>query len=58
MRAYIVKIKFIGLTGEYFSDVAVEARNEASAKKKAARSVGNRDGEVVSVREGMLVRVW
>lgn len=50
MRDFFVTIRFIGLTGEYKSTVEVKARDSASAEKKAARSIGNRDG--------MVVRVW
>lgn len=50
MRTFTVRIEFIGLTGQYFSDVEVRARNESSAAKKASLTIGNRDGRVVSVK--------
>jgi len=53
MKTWIVKIEFVGLTGKYWSDVEVKARNEKAAKKKAAQVIGNRDGWVVAVKEGM-----
>lgn len=53
MKKWIVKIEFIGLTGQYFSEVEVTARSEKSAAKKASLVIGNRDGRVVLVREAM-----
>lgn len=52
MKDFVVTIRFLGLTGEYTSQVEVKARNAESAKKKASKCIGNRDGEVVTVREG------
>lgn len=54
MKTFIVTLGFVGLTGEYRSQVEVVARNEASAKTKALRTVGNRDClGVMSVRPAM-----
>ncbi len=50
MKKFIVRIEFIGLTGAYFSDVEVTARNEKSAEKKALLCVGNREYLSVSVK--------
>lgn len=58
MKSYIVTLAFIGLTGPYESEVCVRARNEASAKKKGAAYIGNRDGHVKAVRVGILERIW
>lgn len=52
MKKWTVTIRFQGLTGEYTSKVDVLAKTAASAKKKAARVIGNRDGYVVTVCEG------
>ncbi len=54
MKNFIVNIRFFGLTGEYLSRVDVRAKTEASAKKKASKVIGNRDGYVVSVIEGIM----
>ena len=51
MKTFSVKIELIGLTGQYFSEVEVTAKNEKSATKKAAQHIGNRDGRVVLVKE-------
>lgn len=51
MKKYTVKIEFLGLAGTYFSNVDVEARNPAAAKRKASRVIGNRDGYIVDVKE-------
>lgn len=51
MKWWIVKIEFVGLTGKYVSNVEVRARDAKSAEKKAARSIGNRDGWVVETKE-------
>lgn len=51
MKTFKVKIEFLGLTGKYISEVEVKARNAKSAEKKARRTIGNRDGWVVSTEE-------
>lgn len=50
MKGYIVTIEFMGLTGSYRSQVEVKARNEKSARTKAGRTIGNRDGVIVKVQ--------
>ena len=42
MKEFKVKIKFLGLAGEYFSEFFVKARNSRSAYNKALLSVGDR----------------
>lgn len=51
MKTYTVKIEFIGLAGKYVSEVTVQAKNHKSAEKKAAKSIGNRDGFVIGAFE-------
>lgn len=51
MKNYTVTLRFFGLTGEYTTQEDVRAKHAASAKKKASRVIGNRDGYVVSVCE-------
>ncbi len=51
MKNFTVKIRFQGLTGEYLSSIDVRAKTAESAKKKASKVIGNRDGYVVSVCE-------
>lgn len=53
MKDFTVTIRYQGLTGEYTSRVDVRAKNEASARKKASKTIGNRDGYVVSVVRAM-----
>ena len=50
MKDFLVTLRFIGLTGEYTSQVDVRARDEKSARRKAEKTIGNRDGEVIAVR--------
>ncbi len=47
MKNWVVRIEYYGLTGKYFSDVEVQARTQKAAEKKAALTIGNRDGHVV-----------
>lgn len=54
MKNFTVKIRFTGLTGEYVSQVDVQARHASAATKKAEKSIGNRDGYVVSVTEALV----
>ena len=51
MKVFTVRIEYVGITGKYWSDVEVKARNAKSAEKKASQTIGNRDGFVISVKE-------
>lgn len=51
MKNFTVKIRFVGLAGEYLTSVDVRARDAKSATKKAEKTIGNREGYVVSVVE-------
>lgn len=51
MKTFKVTIEFMGLTGKYFSEVEVRAKNAKSAEKKALLTAGNRDVMSVSVKE-------
>lgn len=51
MKTFIVKIKFMGLTGKYVSEVEVKATTPQSAEKKASKAIGNRSAWIVSVVE-------
>ncbi len=51
MKTFTVKIRYYGLTGEYMTSDDVLARTAESAKKKASKAIGNRDGMVISVCE-------
>ena len=51
MKKFNVRIEFIRLSGKYFSDSEVLAKNAKSAEKKALQSVGNRDYLSVSVTQ-------
>lgn len=55
MKNYTVKIEFLGLTGKYYSYVDVRAKTPKSAEKKASKTIGNRDGWIVEVKEGLSV---
>lgn len=51
MRTFKVKIEFCGLTGIYYSEFEVKARNVQSAERKASLVIGNRDGRIVACNE-------
>lgn len=53
MKTYTVTIRFIGLTGTYDSKVDVEARDAKSATRKAAKTIGDRSGEIITVCEAL-----
>lgn len=53
MKNFIVTIRYQGLTGEYTNKDVVRAASAASARRKGARVIGNRDGYVVSVVQEM-----
>lgn len=54
MKNFTVTLRFFGLTGEYTTQVNVRAKHAESAKKKASKCIGNRDGYVVTVCEGLV----
>lgn len=54
MKKFTVTIRFEGLAGTYESKVDVEARNDRSARNKAAKTIGNRTGYIVAVCEGIV----
>ncbi len=49
MKNWSVSIRYSGLSGEYLTKLFVKAKDQVSAKKKAEKTIGNRDGYVVSV---------
>lgn len=53
MKNFIVTLRFYGLTGEYTTRFECKAKTSASAKKKAERTIGNRDGYVVTILEAL-----